>query len=310
MVKTDSNDRSSAGVWAYRPMPEMDDQQFQQWQQLLEERTGMTLSPDRRAFLQTNLGIRMREVGSETYQDYFQRVTQGPTAIIEWATLVDRLTVQETRFFRDPDACRLVSDYVMAIPSEQLREDPLEVWSVGCSTGEETYTLAMVIQECMDQLGMTTYFGITGTDISVPALEKAKRGIYPARKLVTTDDHFREKYFVRKPAAPPQEAAGVQYEVVPALRDRICFSRVNVLELSRAPMHGMNIIFCQNLLIYFRRWRRKDIVNRLAERLAPGGLLILGQGEVTDWQHPHLKRVPSEKVLAWVRRQTESSDKQ
>jgi chemotaxis protein methyltransferase CheR/type IV pilus assembly protein PilK len=70
-------------------------------------------------------------------------------------------------------------------------------------------------------------------------------------------------------------------------------------------MHGMNIIFCQNLLIYFRRWRRREIVKRLAERLAPGGLLVLGQGELTDWQPPGLQRVPSEHVLAWIKRQTD-----
>ena len=89
------------------------------------------------------------------------------------------------------------------------------------------------------------------------------------------------------------------------IRDRVCFTRLNVLDLDKAPMHGMNIIFCQNLLIYFRRWRRREIVKRLAERLAPGGLLVLGQGELTDWQPPGLQRVPSEHVLAWIKRQSD-----
>lgn len=294
MVKADCKNTSNPGVWNLQTMPDMDDQQFSQWQQLLESRTGMTLSPERRSFLQANLGIRMREVGCTSYQAYYEKVVSGSGAVVEWATLVDRLTVQETRFFRDPDACRLVTDYVLTRSRESLKKS-LEVWSVGCATGEEAYTLAMVLQEAMNQLGLKAYYGVTGTDISQPALEKAKRGLYPARKLVTTDEHHRTTYFTPAPDN--------QMEIIPAIRDRVCFARLNVLELGKAPMHGMHIIFCQNLLIYFRRWRRREIVNRLAERLAPGGLLVLGQGEVTDWQHPDLQRVPSDNVLAWIRRQ-------
>lgn len=296
MVKADG-DQNLQGIWNLQKMPEMDERQFQQWQQLLETRTGMTLSLERRTFLQANLGIRMREVGCTTYQEYFDKVASGPAAVMEWATLVDRLTVQETRFFRDQDACRLVAAHIMNRPADRPKVEPLSIWSVGCATGEEAYTLAMVIQDSIEQMGQKAYYGITGTDISQPALEKAKRGLYPARKMVTTDERYREKFFL--------PTADNQFEVIPAIRDRVCFSRLNVLEIGKAPMHGMNIIFCQNLLIYFRRWRRKEIVNRLAERLAPGGLLVLGQGELTDWQHPFLQRVPSDNVLAWTRRQTD-----
>ena len=76
----------------------------------------------------------------------------------------------------------------------------------------------------------------------------------------------------------------------------------NVLELAKAPISGMDVIFCQNLLIYFRRWRRREILNRLAERLAPGGLMVLGVGEVVGWQHPDLDPVPNEQVLAFTRK--------
>ena len=83
-------------------VPEMDDAQFVRWQSLLEERTGMCLAPQRRSFLQTSLGLRMREVGCDNYQEYYERIVNGASGAIEWSTLVDRLTVQETRFFRDP----------------------------------------------------------------------------------------------------------------------------------------------------------------------------------------------------------------
>ena len=280
-----------------RRLPDMDAAQFHQWQTLLEHRTGITLSADRRSFLETNIGIRMREIGFSSYQAYYEKIVSGPDAVVEWSILVDRLTVQETRFFRDPDAFRMVSDYVLTRPRDQLRRRALEAWSVGCSTGEEPYTLAMILNECMNQLAMQPLFGVTGSDISKPAIDKAGRGRFSARKLLGMDEVLKDRYF------RPAERNTV--EIVKSIRDRVCFTRLNVLDLDTAPMHGMNIIFCQNLLIYFRRWRRREIVKRLAERLAPGGLLVLGQGELTDWQPPGLQRVPSEHVLAWIKRQAD-----
>ncbi|MFL1456631.1 CheR family methyltransferase [Marinobacter sp. GN3S48] len=292
------DDRSPAeGIWSLRRLPEMDEAQFHQWQTLLEQRTGITLASGRQSFLETNLGIRMREIGCDSYQAYYEQIVSGPDAIVEWATLVDRLTVQETRFFRDSDAFRFVSDFVLTRPREQLKRRPLEAWSVGCSSGEEPYTLAMILDECMTQLALPPLFGVTGSDISKPAIERARKGVFNTRKLAGVNEDLKARYF------RPAERNAV--EMTESIRERVCFTQLNVLDLNEAPMHGMNIIFCQNLLIYFRRWRRREIVKRLAERLAPGGLLVLGQGELTDWQPPGLQRVPSEHVLAWIKRQTD-----
>lgn len=297
MSELHNNPSPAESTWFLRRLPDMDEAQFSQWQSLLEHRTGMTLPAERRSFLETNLAIRMREIGCSSYQAYYETIVSGPEAIREWSTLVDRLTVQETRFFRDPDAFRLVADYVLTRPREQFRKRAVEAWSVGCSTGEEPYTLAMVLNECMNQLALEPLYGVTGSDISAPVIEKARIGRFSARKVLGIDENMETRYF------RPAERNTV--EIVDSIRERVCFTRLNVLDLDKAPMHGMNIIFCQNLLIYFRRWRRRDIVRRLAERLAPGGLLVLGQGELTDWQPPGLQRVPSEHVLAWTKRQTD-----
>ena len=100
---------------------------------------------------------------------------------------------------------------------------------------------------------------------------------------------------------------GGKLEIVPTLRDRICFTRLNILELAQAPIRDLDIIFCQNLLIYFRRWRRRDLLNLLAKRLAPGGMLIIGLGEIVDWNNPLLEPVPDDRVQAYVRRDTHES---
>ena len=282
--------------WSVRNTPVMSEEQFTLWQALLEDRTGMTLVPERKAFLETSLSIRMRELGIADYDAYYEQLQVGTTEskAMEWSVLVDRLTVQETSFFRHPGSYALVEDFVGQFVVEQPDGASLDVWSVGCSTGEEPYSLAMLINERFIDIETNNFFGITATDISLPTLAKARRGVYAARKVERMDPALRDKYFIK--------LNDREYQVDQALRDRICFARVNVLDLQRAPMRDMDIIFCQNMLIYFRRWRKRQIVTRLAERLAPGGIMVLGPGEVTDWQHPALERIYFADALAFRRR--------
>jgi chemotaxis protein methyltransferase CheR/type IV pilus assembly protein PilK len=274
----------------------MDAEQFQLWQALLEERTGMTLAPERKAFLETSLNIRMRELGLENYDTYYQQLVVGATEAraMEWSILVDRLTVQETSFFRHPGSFALVEEFVNRFAAEHTGGATLNAWSVGCSTGEEAYSLAMLIQERFAGHDKQLFYGITGTDISLPTLAKARHGLFARRRAMQVDPALRERYF--------EEADDQRLRVSATLRERVCFAHLNVLDLDQAPMDNMDLIFCQNMLIYFRRWRKRQIVTRLAERLAPGGLLVLGPGEVTDWHHPELERVSFPDTLAFRRR--------
>jgi|TARA_R110002073_G_scaffold68403_1_gene169971 type IV pilus assembly protein PilK len=282
--------------WSIKNTQSMEQEQFELWQALLEERTGMTLSQERKIFLETSLSVRMRELGIVEYDDYYEQLVVGSTEskAMEWSVLVDRLTVQETSFFRHPSSYALVEEYISGFIASKGKSESLDVWSVGCSTGEEPYSLAMMASELFTQAHGKAYFGVTATDISLPTLSKARRGVYSARKVEQIDVQLREQYF--------HKLNDREYQVVDVLRDRICFARLNVLDLARAPMQNMDLIFCQNMLIYFRRWRKKQIVARLAERLAPGGMLVLGLGEVTDFHHPNLERVPFADVLAYRRK--------
>ncbi len=272
----------------------MDGEQFRLWQTLLEERTGMSMGQERKLFLESALSVRLRELGLSGYAEYYASLSRGSneSRIMEWSILVDRLTVQETSFFRHPDSYALVEevvrDYISEAPS-----DTFNVWSVGCSTGEEPYSLAMLIQEQITASGWNGYFGITATDISLPALSKARKAEFGERKVVRIDPTLRKKYF--------DYAGKKTFQVRPELRQRLCFARLNILELQQSPIANMNLIFCQNVLIYFRRWRKRDIANKLADRLAPGGILVVGPGELIDWQHPDMERVYSGEVLAFRR---------
>ncbi len=282
-----------SGVWALQPLVDMSATEFRAWQALLEERTGVVINEQRRAFLQTNLSARMRELGVADYASYYRQVTNGPRGAVEWSTLLDRLTVQETRFFRHRPSFEVLEGYLRGRLQQGLAK-PWELWSVGCSSGEEPYSLAIGAAEVLRDTTQPEHFGVTGTDISLNALSKARDGQYGARKLEQMDADLCQRYFARQ--------ADGRFKVIPSLAARVCCARLNVLELAKAPMSGMDVIFCQNLLIYFRRWRRREILNRLAESLAPGGLLVVGVGEVVGWQHPELIPVADERVLAFIRK--------
>jgi type IV pilus assembly protein PilK len=280
--------------WALEPLADMSPTEFHDWQTLLEERSGMVVSERRRSFLQTNLSARMREVGAPDYASYYRQVTSGPRGAVEWSTLMDRLTVQETRFFRHPASFELLDAYLRQRVEQGALERPLALWSVGCASGEETFSLAMATAEVLTGCDLNGGFGVTGTDISLSALAKSRAGIYGARKLEQVETPLRERYFLPLPDA--------RFQIIPDLAARVCFARLNVLELANSPVSGMDVIFCQNLLIYFRRWRRREILNRLADCLVPGGLLVIGVGEVVGWQHPELLPVANDQVLAFTRK--------
>ena len=280
-----------SGVWALKPLADMTTAEFRAWSALIEERTGQVLGERRRAFLQTRLGQRMRELGLDDYQAYLRQVGDGPRGALEWATLLDRLTVRETRFYRHAPSFAVLEDYL----SRRLADEgghPWMLWSVGCASGEEAYSLAISAAEVRRRAAQRMDFGVMATDISQGALNEARTARYDARRLEALDAERRARYL--RP-----EADG--WQVTPELAARVCCTRLNVLDLDKAPWTGLDVIFCQNLLIYFRRWRRRDILNGLAERLAPGGLLVLGVGEVTGWRHPLLRPLADERVLAFTR---------
>lgn len=281
-------------VWSLQTAPELSDLQFEQWNKLLEARTGIQVAPHQRSFLQIQLARRMRELGIKHYAQYYGEVSGGVHGMVEWSILVDRLVVKETSFFRHRDSTEFVRRFLQNRINNQSLRDSFEVWSLGCATGEEPYSLAMVINDCFELAGLDPYYGITATDISLPALQFAREGIYPKRKLEPIAAAEQARYFKAK------ESVRESYQVTDKLRDRVCFSHGNVLKVADMPRVKMDVIFCQNVLIYFRRWRRREILNELATRLKPGGVLMIGLGEVVDWTHPNLQRIADERVQAYI----------
>jgi len=280
--------------WQYTASPSMDDAQFQQWVALLESRTGISLPVSRKTFLVTNLNMRMRELGVSDYQSYYNMVTDGSRGQIEWEILVDKLTVHETRFFRDSHALDLIRENYLEPLLAQHRTQPYTVhaWSVGCATGEEPYTLAMLMDHLFEQ-DANRYYGVTASDVSRAALKTGRDAIYHLRRVKNVPADIAAKYLL------PVDDEHVQ--VAANLRHKVCFTPMNLLDLETQPIGTMDIILCQNVLIYFKHEMRDRILMQLVTRLKPNGLLVLGAGEILSWSHPQLETIKHESTLAYRR---------
>ncbi len=281
-------------AWSLRTLPALSEDQFLQWGKLLEERTGIQLVFQQKAWLESQIYARLRDMGYSDYDSYYLFVVEESIdSKLEWARLVDRIAVKETSFFRHRESIEFVRRYLQQKINNQSLQDSFDVWSLGCATGEEPYSLAMVINDCFELAAIQSYYGITAMDISPSALAVGRKARYSKRRVEQVKPDEVKRYL--------QVCADGNYEVVSKLRDRVCFTQSNIINARLLPQVQVDVIFCQNLLVYFRRWLRRDVLNALVDRLKPGGLLVVGLGEVMDWDHPDMQRSNDDQVQAYIR---------
>lgn len=277
-------------------MPSMQDEQFRRWVELLERKTGIVVPNARREFLVSNLRSRMREAGFNDFDRYYEELQSGVRGAVEWAMLVDRLTVHQTHFFRhQPSFSYLHSHWIPDLVATAGWDGSVHAWSVGCATGEEAYSLAMTLDLALSRCAPDGYFGISATDVSQPALGVGRGACYAQSKIKEIPEEYRSTYTKTKDSE--------QFEIVDGLKKRVAFLMLNILDIGKAAMKPVDLIFCQNVLIYFARERRSTILDQFVRLLRPGGLLVLGSGEVMGYQHPALERVQQRNVLAYRRQQ-------
>ncbi len=285
-------------LWRYRAPAQMDQVQLTMWIELLEKRTGICLAENRKSFLLTSLSARMRELGYDNYDTYFQYLLKRRSGAIEWEILVDRLTVHESRFYRDPRALGLILNQFLPELSFKLdrsknKQQSIDIWSLGCATGEEAYSLALLVEDFMLSNNLDGYYSITATDISSAALSTARKGVFHINRLKNVPARLIDLFFKSEDEN--------HYRVVEKLRKRICFTRLNSLYLSRARVGMMDLIYCQNVLIYFKCRYRHMILDQIVKYLRPNGVLILGAGEISGWKHSEMETVNYSGTLVFKR---------
>jgi type IV pilus assembly protein PilK len=213
----------------------------------------------------------------------------------EWQLLVEDLVVHETAFFRHLPSFELLESRI------PLFKDAVHIWSVGCSTGEEAWSLAMLAHT-----HALHGFSVMASDISESVLDVARKGLYSWRKAERIPLTYRE-YCIplaqndSSTALHPSLMTAQDWTVSHELRDRVFFHPFNLMNSADAPFRKLEIIFCQNVLIYFRQFDRRDILDKLVRRLDLGGLLVLGPGEMVEWKHPAMKRIKCAGTLAYER---------
>ncbi|CAN0196535.1 unnamed protein product, partial [Phaeothamnion confervicola] len=234
---------------------------------LIEERTGIHYADRQIEILADRVRNRMAELGQLSFLDYYYLLKYDEGADAEWPLLHSCVTVNETYFWREAEILELVISRL--IPERRaFTKGPVRVWHAGCSTGEEPYSLAMGLQESGEF--MRTAVEIKASDLDVQALETAQRAVYRERSLRYLPENLKEKYFNPLP--------GAHFALQREIRDRVHFARENLLEVSPPP-ESLDIIFCRNVLIYFRDAMVVKVLQTLQKALREGGYLMMGASE-------------------------------
>jgi len=266
---------------------ELPDDVFRLLRDQIYKRSGMWFSDSSKYLLQKRLSPRAKELNFDSFQKYFYFLQYDPRADAEFDTIYDLVTTNETYFFREPaQLTAFVEEIVPDLLSKKAIKK-IRIWSAGCSSGEEPYSLAMLLQEAgwYDHAA----FEIFASDINQQVLAKARRGQYRENAFRATDATLRDKYFIRE-----AEGTGT-WRIKDEVRNRVQFGRLNLYDEARVSLLGhLDIVFCRNVIIYFDDASKRVVVKNFYNRLIDGGYLLLGHSESlislsTQFKLRHLK---------------------
>ena len=248
----------------------MTDEEVRRLCDFLYRRTGILLADSKRYFIDRRLAERIAATDSTSFQDYFATLRADADREVEY--LINSFTVNETYFYREDHQFRCLTASLLGRLLPRKRPgDPLRIWSVPCSTGEEPYSIAIWLLENWDQVD-TYGIEIIGSDIDTGVLHAAETAIYGERALMRLPEDLVRRYF--------EELGDGRYRLLPALASSIQFTRANIIDARQTGLHrGFDVIFCRNILMYFDDSSRRVAAENLYENLAPGGFVCLGHTE-------------------------------
>lgn len=241
---------------------------------LIYEQAGISLGTQRKTMLEARIRRRLKELSIASYGDYCDYLFTGPGLKAELVNLIDVVTTNKTDFFREPKHFEfLVSRVLPEIAASTTTRRPFLLWSAGCSTGEEPYTLSVVLSEyALAHPGFS--FRILASDVSTTVLERASLGIYSADSVQPAPAALKVKYFMRG-----REPGSNRVRVVPELRRLVEFRHLNFMDEDYGIAEMFDAVFCRNVIIYFDRQTQQRILTKLTDHLLPGGHLFVGHAE-------------------------------
>jgi chemotaxis protein methyltransferase CheR len=264
--------------------PVMSDREFALLSNFINRHTGITLPPAKKNMLVARLLKRLKELHLSSFLDYYNYISSPEGYQSEFANAIDMVSTNETKFFREPGHFKFLSEVALPKLANQKRRK-VNVWSAGCSSGEEPYTIAMALAE-FGQANGGIEFSIFATDISNRMLEKGKGAIYTESDIQSVPNTWPKKYLMRGTGSRKG-----YHRVVPELRNKVIFQHLNLMDGSfpfRAPM---DFIFCRNVMIYFEAKARAGLVQKFYNHLVEGGHLFIGHSETLHGMETEFKIV-------------------
>ncbi len=264
---------------------------FERLSRFIYSHCGIKMPPVKKTMLEARLQKRLRTLKVDTFRQYCDLLFNSPDGDRELVHMIDSVTTNKTDFFREPVHFTVLSEAILPEFFEAGRPGarrPFAVWSSACSSGEEPYTLAIVLSE-FERVNPGFAFSITATDISTRVLDKARAGIYDEHQISMIPLALKQKYFLRS-----KNRASGQVRIVPSLRSLIAFQRLNLMEEQYGIREGsLDAIFCRNVIIYFDRETQGALLRRLCRYIRKDGYLFLGHSETVHGFDLPLARLES-----------------
>ena len=254
-------------------------EEFTLFQRLIYKLAGISMSDAKQTLLAGRLQKRLRHYNLQTYTQYYRMVASGQHPG-EVQTMVDLLTTNETYFFREPKHFEFLTSEILP---KRSAGSTFRVWSAASSTGEEAYTIAMLLT---DKLGASRPWEVFGSDISTQVLAKAARGHYPMTRNEGIPPDYLRKYCLRGVRA--QEGT---FLIAPEVRQHVSFTQVNLTHPIKADVGLFDVIFLRNVMIYFDMETKQKVVSHLLPHLKPGGYFIIGHSETLNGLNTPLRAV-------------------
>lgn len=248
-------------------------EEFEYLSSFIYRRTGIRFEPKKLYFLSKRVQKRMEELGFYSTAEYIRKLRFADPDHTEFQLLLNILTINETYFFRDFPQFESFAEYCLpelTARKEQNRETSLKIWSAGCASGEEPYTIAIVLREMLENFRQWR-IEIIASDIDQTILKKAQKAVYPERSIRDVPPEYLRKYF---------DYRNNQYQLKSEIKQMVEFEHLNLgdKEIVRKKS-GFDFIFCRNVLIYFDDISRKQLVDHFYLALKPGGYIFLGSSE-------------------------------
>jgi chemotaxis protein methyltransferase CheR len=246
---------------------------------LIYDECGIKMPDVKRTMLEARLGNRLRSLGLHSFGEYCDYLFSREGMERELVIMIDLVTTNKTDFFREPAhfdymLLKVLPDW--ASNANKLSERKLKVWSAGCSTGEEPYTLAMVLNEfALECPGFD--FSVLATDISTRVLETAIRGVYEEEKIEPVPQPLKRKYLLRG-----KDRSSGLVRIVPEIRAKVRFRRLNFMDTDFGITDKFDIIFCRNVVIYFDRATQERLLTKFCAHLATDGYIFMGHSETMN----------------------------